>query len=215
MTRFITSRLLFSTAMSVVFQLISIETATAEQQEANVDISKAGTSSQAVTTLPTIDVQEILPPSIDAAPGATAVLTAEEIEKLRPLTLHDTLNFMPGVRTLDDDVFGRRSGIGIRGAPARRSRKVLLMEDGTPINASTYLDPSAHYTPPTERLERVDVLKGNGQILYGPLNNHGIINFRNKRPTLVPETTIEGAVGETTRPSSTSCIDARTAPSGL
>ena len=38
----------------------------------------------------------------------------------------------------------------------------VLLEDGTPINFSSYLDPSSHYTPPIERLESVDVLKGAG-----------------------------------------------------
>ncbi|MCS3902864.1 Fe(3+) dicitrate transport protein [Methylohalomonas lacus] len=153
------------------------------------------TTDETIRNLPSIDVQEILPSEVRFAPGAASILTDEEIDTYRPYTLHDALDFVPGVRTIDDDVYGRRSGIGIRGAPSRRSRKTLLMEDGTPINASTYLDPSAHYTPPMERLERVDVLKGNGMILHGPLNNHGIINFRNKQPTLEPETTIEVGVG--------------------
>jgi Fe(3+) dicitrate transport protein len=140
--------------------------------------------------IPTIEVREVLPADPDYAPGAASRLTAEEIEELRPYSLHDALDFIPGVRTIDDDALGRRAGIGVRGAPPRRSRKTLLLEDGTPINASTYLDPGAHYTPPMERLERIDVLKGTGQILYGPLNNHGIVNFRNKQATGVPETTI-------------------------
>ncbi len=146
-------------------------------------------------TLPLIDVREILPHQPEDAPGATGILTADEIDKLLPYTVHDALDFIPGVHTQDDDVFARRSGIGIRGAPSRRSRKVLMLEDGTPINASTYLDSSTHYTPPMERLERIDVLKGNGQILHGPLNNHGIVNFRNKAPTATPETTAEFAFG--------------------
>lgn len=145
--------------------------------------------------IPTLEVWGILPEQIDLAPGAVGVLTDEQIEQFRPYTLHDAFDFIPGVRTLDDDVLGRRSAIGIRGAATRRSRKVLLLEDGVPINASTYLDPSAHYTPPMERLERIDVLKGNGQILHGPLNNHGIVNFRNKRPTPEPVTSGEIAFG--------------------
>lgn len=145
--------------------------------------------------VPTISVWGLLPDDVEDAPGAAAVLTSEEIEKLRPYTLHDAFDFMPGVRALDDDALGRRSGIGIRGSATRRSRHVLLLEDGTPINASTYLDASAHYTPPMERLERVEVLKANGQILHGPLNNHGIINFRNKRGTPTPLTTLDLAAG--------------------
>ncbi|MCS3902863.1 Fe(3+) dicitrate transport protein [Methylohalomonas lacus] len=154
-----------------------------------------GTTDETIRNLPSIDVKEILPSEVRYSPGAANILTDEEIDTYRPYTLHDALDFIPGVRTLEDDIYGRRGGISVRGAPGRRSRKTLLMEDGTPINGSSYLDPSAHYTPPMERLERVDVLKGNGMILHGPLNNHGIINFRNKQPTLEPETTVEVGVG--------------------
>lgn len=153
------------------------------------------TTAETIESLPSIDVQATIPDEIRYTPGAASILTAEEIDTFRPYTLHDALDFIPGVRTIDDDVYGRRSGIAVRGAPGRRSRKTLLLEDGVPINASTYLDPGAHYTPPMERLERVDVLKGAGHILHGPLNNHGIINFRNKQPTLEPETTLEVGVG--------------------
>ncbi|MEX0619041.1 MAG: TonB-dependent receptor plug domain-containing protein [Pseudohongiellaceae bacterium] len=148
---------------------------------------------EAITT---IFVREVLPSNLLNTPGAASRLTDEEIAALRPYTLHDAFDFMPGVRTIDDDVLGRRSAIGVRGAPSRRSRKTLLLEDGTPINFSAYLDPSAHYTPPMERLANVDVLKGAGHVKYGPLNNHGIVNFRNKQPTQIPETTLDLAAGD-------------------
>lgn len=146
-------------------------------------------------SIPTIEIRAVVPDNFASTPGTVGRLTADEIEELRPYTLHDAFDFIPGVRTIDDDVLGRRGGIGIRGAQTRRSRKTLLLEDGVPINAATYLDPSAHYTPPMERLERVDVLKGSGQILHGPLNNYGVINFRNKQATLNPETTVDFAGG--------------------
>ncbi|MCD1631072.1 TonB-dependent receptor family protein [Marinobacter shengliensis] len=145
--------------------------------------------------LPALDVRSLVPTSVEGMPGAASVLTRDQFDVYKPYTLHDALDFVPGVRTIDDDVLGRRSGIGVRGAPPRRSRKVLLLEDGTPINNSAYLDSGAHYTPPLERLERVEVYKGAGQIVHGPLNNHGIVNFRNLKPTPVPETVIEVGVG--------------------
>ncbi len=37
---------------------------------------------------------------------------------------------------VNDDGFARHGGIGIRGSPARRSRKVLVLEDGFPVNMS-------------------------------------------------------------------------------
>ncbi len=147
------------------------------------------------TSLPTIYVRDVMPSDAALTPGAGVRLTDAQIEALRPYSMHDALDLVSGVRTIDDDVLGRRSGIGVRGAPPRRSRKTLLLEDGAPINASTYLDSSAHYTPPLERLEAIDVLKAAGQIVHGPLNNHGIVNFRNKRATETPETSIELVAG--------------------
>jgi Fe(3+) dicitrate transport protein len=149
-----------------------------------------------VIVLPPVHVRVIVADDPIHTPGAASLVTRAEMERLRPPTLHEALSLVPGVRTIDDDVLGLRSGIGIRGAPPRRSRKTLLLEDGSPINGSTYLDPGAHYTPPTERLERVEVLKGAGQIVHGPLNNHGVINFRNRRPGATPETTLEMGGGE-------------------
>lgn len=146
-------------------------------------------------TLPNITVYGIVPEDINNTPGAATRLTDEQMEAFRPYTLHDALDFTPGVRTIDDDVLGRRSGIGIRGAPSRRSRKTLLLEDGAPINGTSYLDPSAHYTPPMDRLEAIDVLKGTGHVVHGPLNNHGIINFRTKRATETPQTDIDLSAG--------------------
>ncbi len=145
--------------------------------------------------LPSLDVRSLVPENVQGMPGAASLLPRETIDTYKPYSLHDALDFVPGVRTIDDDVLGLRSGIGVRGAPPRRSRKVLLLEDGTPINNSAYLDSGAHYTPPMQRLEQVEVLKGAGQIIHGPLNNHGIINFRNLRPSDTPETRVELAGG--------------------
>ncbi|WP_290636700.1 TonB-dependent receptor plug domain-containing protein [Aquisalimonas sp.] len=155
----------------------------------------ADSGSDVPQRLQALEVHALLLDDITETPGAAAVLSDHDIEAYRPQTLHDALDFVSGVRTIDDDALGRRSGIGIRGAPPRRSRKTLLLEDGTPISASNYLDSGAHYTPPVQRLERIEVLKGAGQIVHGPLNNHGIVNFRNKQPTPIPETTVELAGG--------------------
>jgi Fe(3+) dicitrate transport protein len=146
--------------------------------------------------LPPIQVRVVLGDDVRHTPGAASTLTRIEIQRLRPYTLHDLFDFVPGVRTIDDDALGLRSGIGVRGAPPRRSRKTLLLEDGSPINGSSYLDPSAHYTPPAERVERIEVLKGAGQLAHGPLNNHGVINFRNISPTSEGRTVISLSGGE-------------------
>lgn len=174
----------------------AVEHAHAADAHPPADSPSAGSAANApMLEAPPITVEASLPDEVALTPGAASRLSEQQIDTLRPYTLHDALDFVPGVRHIDDDVLGRRSGIGVRGAPARRSRKTLLLEDGVPINASTYIDPGAHYTPPTERLQSVDVLRGAGHVLHGPLNNHGIVNFVNKKPTARPETEIELGAG--------------------
>jgi Fe(3+) dicitrate transport protein len=157
---------------------------------------QARPAADTVLRLQPLRVRGLLADDVAATPGAASILTAASLRDLRPASLHDALDGVAGVRTIDDDILGRRGGIGVRGAPSRRSRKTLLLEDGSPINSSVYLDPGAHYTPPVERLERVEVLKGAGQLVYGPLNNHGIINFRNHRPGAAPRSVAEVGAGD-------------------
>lgn len=149
----------------------------------------------AAEDLPVIEVTGLLPDDLSMTPGAAAVVDAADIERLRPYTLHDLFDSVAGLRTIDDDVTGRRAAIAVRGAPPRRSRKTLLLEDGVPLNLSSYIDPSAHYTPPMERLERVEVIKAAGQLRHGPLNNHGIVNFRNRQAGERPESRLSLAGG--------------------
>ena len=137
-----------------------------------------------------------LPADLQDYPGAATRITTEQLEEQRPLTNHDALARVPGIVTTTDDGLARHSGIGIRGSNFRRSRKVLIMEDGQSINFSTYLDPSVHYTPPTDRIENIEVIRGT-VVSYGPLNNHGIINFQNLNPFGTPETVIKGVISYT------------------
>jgi Fe(3+) dicitrate transport protein len=143
-----------------------------------------------------INPKQMLPGNLQNFTSAGTRVTAEGLAEQRPANNHEVLARIPGVVTVADDGAARHSGIGIRGSPVRRSRKVLVMEDGLSINFSTYLDPSTHYTPPVERLESVEVLRG-PVVNYGPLTNHGVINFRNLSPFGGNETVIKFGLGTT------------------
>ena len=143
-----------------------------------------------------INAKTIIPGDLQNAQGGASRITSGQIDEFRPATVHEALVRVPGVTTISDDGFGRHSGIGIRGSAPRRSRKVLVMEDGVPINFSTYLDSSTHYTPPIERVESIEVFRG-PIVNYGPLNNHGVINFRNLSPFGANETVIKAGIGYT------------------
>lgn len=155
----------------------------------------AGASAEAGPVSP-VDARQLLPADLQAFAGSADRVTSQELASQRPLTTQDALRNVPGAAVVSDDGFGRHAGVSLRGSPFRRSRKVLVMEDGVPINFSPYLDASTHYTPPIERVESIEVLKG-PLVNYGPLNNHGVINFRNLSPFGPNETVVSAGIGST------------------
>jgi Fe(3+) dicitrate transport protein len=138
----------------------------------------------------------ILPGSIEGFPSAGTELTTEQIDEFHPRTVNEALTRVPGVNVVNDDGFARHGGIGIRGSPPRRGRKVLVMEDGVSLNMSLWLDPSVHYVPPLDRIESIEVLRGT-VMAYGPNNNHGVVNFKNLSPFGADETEMSFAIGTT------------------
>ena len=126
---------------------------------------------------PTIIVNGIVPDESRLLPGSADVVDRTAIQSRAPLTLRDQLVTIPGINVVEEDAGGLSLNIGVRGLDPRRSARVLLMEDGVPIALAPYGDPSSHYAPPIERVERIEVVRGAGQILYGPQTVGGMINF--------------------------------------
>lgn len=114
---------------------------------------------------------------VESVPGTATVVTTEEIERLAPLSTSEVLQLVPGVSVQEEDPMGLRQNIGVRGLNPSRSRKVLVLEDGVPISLAPYGEPEMYYTPMVERMERVEVVKGSGSILFGPSTIGGVVNY--------------------------------------
>ncbi len=113
-----------------------------------------------------------------AIPGALQVLGREDLAAAKPVDTNEALRQVPGVTVREDSgPVAMRLNIGIRGLNPNRSRKVLMLEDGIPIALAPYGEPDMYYSPPIERMSRVEVLKGSGQIAHGPQTVGGVINF--------------------------------------
>ena len=101
----------------------------------------------------------------------------EKIDNYRPST-QEMLEYVPGISGFADDGIGNsRISIGIRGLNPRRSSRVLILEDGIPIQPALYVYPNMYYNPPSDRIDRIEVIKGSGTILYGPQTMGGVINY--------------------------------------
>ncbi len=112
--------------------------------------------------------------------GAHAELTKEALERDEQDDLHKVLAGIAGVYLRDEDGYGLRPNIGMRGAAADRSAKVTLMEDGVLIAPAPYTAPAAYYVPLVTRLSRIEVTKGPSAIRFGPNTVGGAVDLINE-----------------------------------
>ena len=143
-----------------------------------------------------INPRQITPTNLQGFSQAASNITRAVLEERRARTRNEIFTQVPGMVVVNDDGNGNHGGIGAQGSPPRRSRKLLVMEDGQSVNLALWLDPSVHYLAPVDRIEGVEVIRG-GSIVHGPNNNFGIVNFRLLSPFGPDETVISGALGWT------------------
>lgn len=124
--------------------------------------------------------------ALKSLPGAYSVLNQEELFKSHVFNVNEALRKIPGVNVRDEEGFGLRPNIGIRGMNPSRSTKTLLLEDGIPLSYAPYGDNASYYHPPIERFASIEVLKGPAQIMYGPQTISGTINYLTPNPPSKP-----------------------------
>jgi Fe(3+) dicitrate transport protein len=123
---------------------------------------------------------------IERTPGAVDIIDNKTLESSRVLSSSEALRKVAGLNVRDEEGFGLRPNIGIRGLNPTRSTKVLLLEDGLPLTYAPYGDNASYYHPPVDRFESVEIVKGSGQILYGPPTVGGVINYVTPAPPMSP-----------------------------
>src|SRR5512134_839966 len=126
------------------------------------------------------------PEDLYRIPGSGEVLDRETLEAAHVLTVNEALRKIPGINARDEEGFGLRPNVGVRGLNPTRSTKVTLLEDGIPLSYAPYGDNASYYHPPIDRYERIDVLKGSGQLLYGPQTVGAVIGYVTPNPPEKP-----------------------------
>lgn len=109
--------------------------------------------------------------------GGVTFIDNEELEKFSYSDVNRVLRLVPGVQIQEEEGYGLRPNIGIRGSGNDRNSKIVVMEDGVLMAPAPYAAPAAYYFPFTGRMEAIEVTKGAAAIKYGPSTVGGAINM--------------------------------------
>jgi Fe(3+) dicitrate transport protein len=110
-------------------------------------------------------------------PGSAHKIGSEELEVFNTADILRALRSVPGVYLQEEEGFGLRPNIGIRGSGLDRSARIALLEDGILIAPAPYSAPSAYYFPTQRRMNALEVLKGPASVAIGPRTTGGAINM--------------------------------------
>lgn len=120
-----------------------------------------------------------------------SVMTEEEIRATNAKTLGSALMYIPGV-VMDDLGFKSSASITVNGLSGRN---ILVLVDGVPFYETSYRTLDLHQIP-TAVISRIEVIKGNASVLYGPNAMGGMINVITKRGGTEPQVSAYAEVGD-------------------
>lgn len=133
--------------------------------------------------------------NLPAITGAATVLDSKNLQESHVFTVNEALRKVPGVHARDEEGFGLRPNIAMRGLNPTRSTKITLLEDGIPLAYAPYGDNASYYHPMVDRYDRIEVLKGSGSLLFGPQTIGGVINYITPVPPQEPGGYVQGTFG--------------------
>ena len=129
----------------------------------------------------------------DTIPANVTVITAEQIANTTAQSVPDVLKHEAGITVSDYLGNGRTTKVDVRGFGETADANTLVMVDGRRMNPAD-LSGVDWTTIPLERIERIEIVRGGGSVLYGDQAVGGVINIITKKGaeknTLTSETTV-------------------------
>jgi len=83
---------------------------------------------------------------------------------------------VPGVMVWENDGSGIQTSVSTRGLSPNRSWEFNVRQNGYDISSEVFGYPEAYYTPPTEALSRIEIVRGAASLQNGPQFG-GLLNY--------------------------------------
>ncbi len=91
-------------------------------------------------------------------------------------TMRQVLAKVPGIHIWESDPSGIQIGIAARGLSPNRSWEFNVRQNGYDIAADPFGYPEAYYNPQLQAVQRIEIVRGQGSLQYGPQFG-GLINY--------------------------------------
>jgi iron complex outermembrane receptor protein len=118
-------------------------------------------------------------------PVNATVITAEDIRKSTAKTVPDLLSEQAGIA--QHDLFGNNAAaaaVDLRGFGATGTQNTLILLDGRRLSDND-LSVVPWWTVPLAAIERIEIVRGSGAVLYGDGATTGVINIITKSPARI------------------------------
>lgn len=115
------------------------------------------------------------------APASVKVIDRKQIEESAASSLIDVLRSQAGIQIRDTMGDGNRAAISLRGFGENSVNNTLVMVDGRRLNNPSISGPDLNSVP-LGTIERIEILRGAGTVLYGDQAVGGVINIITRTP---------------------------------
>lgn len=132
--------------------------------------------------------------SLRETPSIVSVITADEIAKSGARDLIDVLRTVPGF-DFGVDIDGV-VGIGVRGTWAHEGGLLVLI-DGIEMNERGYATTQFGQHYPLAHIQRIEIMRGAGSVIYGGMAKLGVINIITKSAEDLAGVHLVGNYGKT------------------
>lgn len=119
---------------------------------------------------------EIVGTNIYAGKKSTLIVVENVQGNIVSNTMRQVLAKVPGIHIWESDPSGTQIGIAARGLSPNRSWEFNIRQNGYDISADPFGYPEAYYNPQLQAVQRIEVLRGQGSLQYGPQFG-GLVNY--------------------------------------